>query len=355
MTLTTLGLLWLLNAAPGVATAPAAAEAEGQSQECEQAATRRLGGQTFIFPILQQTAFVTTHVGIREGVARYSVPQLPAGQLGAFDVTLTGFQQTLDLGLRVTPWLGLTGFARANVVSGVNAASLLASGASFELLGELGVVGRVLRVEETGTQLSVRGHFGLSNERGIQMLPLVDAIVNSPQPTVGSVVDGNLSQLLLLPKTEKTAGGGFFVAQALGTWFSLQASASAEYAWQKRKPFDVSLGVRSDQVTHAVRVDLALAAAVDFQPVVHVPVGLMGEYALRTGSQQELVRKDRTLGLSTMALGLYYTGRPSLQVGLGAVATLSAEPLQGLGAEGRDQESDKPTLTYAQLILRYIW
>ncbi|MBU8899333.1 hypothetical protein DRW03_10245 [Corallococcus sp. H22C18031201] len=355
MTLTTWGLLWLLGSAPGVAAAPVAAEAEGQSQECEQAATRRLGGQTFLFPILQQSAFVTTHVGIREGLARYAVPQLPAGRLGTYDVTLTGFQQTLDLGLRVTPWLGLTGFARANVISGVNAASLVASGASFELLGELGVVGRVLRIEDTGTQLSVRGHFGLSNQRGIQVLPLVNAIVNSPQPTVDSVGEGRLGQLVLLPRTEKTAGGGFFVAQALGTWLSLQASASAEYAWQKRKPFDVSLGTRTEQATHAVRVDLALAAAVDFQPVVHVPVGLMGEYALRTGTQQEVFRKNRTLGLSTLALGLYYTGRPSLQVGLGAVATLSAEPLQGLGPEGRDQESGKPTLTYAQLILRYIW
>ncbi|MFP2912686.1 hypothetical protein ACLESD_48285 [Pyxidicoccus sp. 3LFB2] len=48
---------------------------------------------------------MTTNVGLREGVARYDVPDLPVGRLGTTDVLLTGVHQTVDLGLAFTDWL----------------------------------------------------------------------------------------------------------------------------------------------------------------------------------------------------------------------------------------------------------
>jgi hypothetical protein len=52
---------------------------------------------------------------------------------------------------------------------------------------------------------------------------------------------------------------------------------------------------------------------------------------------------------------VYYVGRPNLQLGVGGVVTLSAEPRPGVAAEGDSDLSGDPTLTYVDLILRYIW
>jgi hypothetical protein len=41
------------------------------------------------------------------------VPDLPVGRFGTRNITLSGIQQSLDLGLRLTDWLGVFGFGRA--------------------------------------------------------------------------------------------------------------------------------------------------------------------------------------------------------------------------------------------------
>lgn len=354
-----LGLFLALGSTPGAGVPPAADAATGATSDatavCGGGATRQLGGHTFLFPILQQTAFVTTHVGIREGLARYEVPDLPIGRFGRRDVTLAGFQQTLDVGLRITEWLGAWGFARGTAITGVGSQAVLANGLSIDLQGEAGAVVRVYRNEGSGTQISLRGRYSVDKGRDITVFPLAEAIVNSPLPSLDELVNGNLGEFIVVPTKEQNVGGGVYAAQAFGGWFSLQGSVLADYAWQKRRPFDALSGTRLDENTNAFRVDLSLAAAVDFYPHVGVPIGVQGEYLFRTGSQEVTGRDDRTLHTSTVALGVYYTGRPNLQLGLGAVATLDAEPRRGLGLEGQDEESGTPTLTYGQVILRYIW
>src|SRR5262245_33582837 len=43
---------------------------------------RTLDGHTFLFPVLQEGAFNTTHFGIRQGVAVILIPRLPIGAAG---------------------------------------------------------------------------------------------------------------------------------------------------------------------------------------------------------------------------------------------------------------------------------
>ncbi|MCY1023645.1 hypothetical protein [Pyxidicoccus sp. MSG2] len=346
---TTVGLLLLLSAAlPENASA-------AEAPECHTAAdSRKLGGHTFQFPILQQSAFVTTNVGLREGLARYDVPDLPIGSVGATDVLLTGVQQTLDLSFSITDWLGVAGFARGTIITGANARSLLVDGASVELIGQAGAIVRVWRNERSGTQVSVRGNFGYQNGKEVTVLPLVTSVLNSPGLTLEELILGNLGRFLLVPATETSVNGGAYLAQSFSRTFSLQASANGEYAWRERNPFDSEAGDRLTQKTHAARVNLGAALTADFAP--HgVPVAVMGEYLFTTGQETEARLPDRTLKSSTVALGVYYSGRPNLQVGLGAVTTLNAAPRIGFDADGNPLESDTPTLSYGQLILRYIW
>jgi hypothetical protein len=355
MTPTTLGLLLLLGAAPAGSAPPAerTTVAEAPACHCDDHA-RQLHGHTFLFPILQSTAFVTTHLGLREGIARYDVPDLPIGTLGRTDVLLTGLQQTLDLGLGITDWLGLEGFARATIVTGANSRSLAINGGSVNLAGEAGAIVRVWRNENSGTQISARANFGYDKGSEITVLPLVSGILNNPLLTLEDVVQGNLRQLIRVPNSETSVNGGGYLAQAFSRTFSLQASARAEYGWREREPFDLVAGGRITEKTHAFRVNLAAALAADFAP--HgVPVALLGEYLFTTGRETDVDLPDMTLSTSTLALGVYYSGRPNLQVGLGVVDVLNATRRRGLGAEGQTLESGNPTLTSGQFILRYIW
>src|SRR5215217_6355494 len=191
-----LGVVLSLFASPALAESK---EGEACSEPCS-ARSRQLKGHTFLFPILQQSAFVTSHVGIREGLARYDVPDVPVNDLEPLDVHLTGIQQTLDLSLGITDWLGVTGYGRATIITGTNADGLLASGATVDLIGQLGAVARILRNDTSGTQLSFRAHYGYNRGREITLLPLVNAIVNTPQITVGGIIDGDLGQFLFVPR-----------------------------------------------------------------------------------------------------------------------------------------------------------
>ncbi|WP_338866194.1 hypothetical protein [Myxococcus stipitatus] len=350
-TLLSLGIALFLG------TSPSTASANDERADCEQrcgAKSRRLKEHTFLFPMLQQSAFVATYFGIREGIARYNIPDVPVADLQPFDVKLTGLQQTLDLSVKLTDWLGVMGFGRATLITGTTPSGLLSSGATLDLMGQIGGIVRLLHSENSGTQLSVRANVGYDRGRQVTLLPFVNAILQTPAITVEEIIGGRISQLLFVPNREVTLNGGIYVAQSLGPMFSLQGSASAEYAWQNRRPFDLELGGRFDQKTHAFRVFLAAAVAVDFYPETHVPLAVMGEFAFRTGHETRARLNDRTLSDSTIGLGIYYSGRSNLQVGIGGTVTLNGDPYIAQDSDGT-KTTGNPTLAFGQLILRYIW
>jgi hypothetical protein len=340
----------------GLAVAPVlTAGADESTEECRPLRERMLKGHLFQFPILTQNALITTHVGVRTGLARYDVPDVPIGAERRRDVLFLGLQETLDVGLRFTDWLAFTGFARGTSVLGATPPSLVAQGASLDVSGQAGLVGRLLRSEDSGTQLSLRALYGYDKGKQLNLLNFVRSITQNPVLTVEDVINGGTAQYLLDPTSEKTATGGLFLAQALGANFGLQASATAEYAWQKREPYSAAAGARVEQKTHAVRVDVGASLTADLRPGLGIPIAVMGEYNFRTGRQTNVGLPDRTLKASSVALGVYYSGRQHLQFGLGAATTLKAEPRRGLGEQGQALESGEPTLSYGQLILRYIF
>ena len=320
----------------------------------ELARTRRLKDHVFLFPILQPTAVVTTHVGIREGFAVREVPELPVGRLGTRDITLSGFQQSLDVGFRILPWIGVYGFARGVIITGTDADSLLVDGASFDFVMSGGGVLRLLREESTGTQLTLRFRVGYSQGREIPIQPFVQALINTPAAMLIDVIGGQLGSLILVPTRETTFNGGLYLAQAIVPMLSLQAGASLEHADQTREPYDLMMRRRIESQTSALRGELAIAVELALLPL-KVPVSLMAEFVQLLGKQTEMDELDHDLSSSSIGLGIYYTGRPNLQLGIGGVTTLHAEPRRGIGPSGNTEYSGAPTLIYGDLILRYIW
>lgn len=352
MSLTAIMLLLSLSAAP---TETASTEEHPVCEQCGGGRSRQLGGHTFLFPMLQRNAFVASYVGSTGGVAWYDVPDLPIGLLGTQDVSLVGYQQTLDLGVRLTPWLGLWGEARGTLYTGLTVGSFVSDGANFRAGGVGGAVVRLLHLESSGTQLSLRAGGGYEGGTELALLPLLNAIVDTPGVTLVSILRGNLGELLTVKITESSVNGGLFFAQALGgSFLGLQASASAAHLWRTRKPFDPTVDARVDQQTTAFRFNLAAALTADFKSL-GVPLALMGEYLFTAGSQSEVELARTDLRSSSVALGLYYTGRRNLQLGLGGVAVLAAEPRIGRDAEGNPAKSGEPNFYYGQFVLRYIW
>lgn len=352
MTLTAIVVMLALNGAP------AETAAAQEHPECEQCSgggrSRRLGGHDFLFPLFQQSAFVSSYVGLRSGVVSYDVPDLPIGSLGLQDVSLVGYQQTLDLGMRLTRWLGLWGEARGILYSGLTVGSYISDGASFQAAGDGGVVVRVLHLESSGTQLSLRAGGGYQGGRDLTLLPLLNAIVDTPGVTLVSILRGDLGELLVVPTSQYSVNGGLYFAQAFGPVVGLQASASATHIWRTRKPFVPSERARVDQDTTAIRFNFAAALAADFQSF-GVPLALMGEYLFTAGHQTEVELARTDLNTSSVGLGLYYTGRRNLQLGLAAAAVLHSEPRIGVDPDGNPAKSGRPRLNTAQLVLRYIW
>ena len=316
---------------------------------------RILGEHTFLFPVLQNSAFVSTHVGIREGIAQYKAGQVPLGDFGPRDVELSGLQQELDLSFRFTPWLAFYVTGEGQAIVGTNGITLVRRGAVFETSADFGLAFRLMRLEQSGTQLTLRTFGGVATGRAVTVLPLLQSVRNQPGATLGAILEDDLADFLLVPTEETTFGAGLFLAQAFSRAFGLQFSATARRVSRTESPLDETLLDRVDNDLRTFRLQNALALTYDF--AAHgAPVGLMGEYLFvlghRSGTRNTLTEDIHS---STLGLGVYYTGRPNLQLGLTGVWQIDGEPLQGSTADGAEAESENPEFKYTQLILRYVW
>jgi hypothetical protein len=324
------------------------------AQEELDAGSRRVKEHVFLVPMLQDSAFVTTHVGIREGFALFDVPDFPVSVLGTRDVQLSGIQQSLDLGVKLTDWIGLFVIGRAIIVAGVDRPSLIVDGATLEFGASGGVVGRVFKSDRAGTQVSLRAQVAYANRHEVTLQPFVQAVVEAASPTLAAIIANSLGNLILVPVDETSVRGGVLAAQYINRFLSAQGSVMFERGWETREPFLLELGERASEEGDNFRIRFALAAELDFSRL-RVPVSLMAEYLFIHGERSDTEGRDVDLGSDNLGIGVYYVGRPNLQLGLGAITSLSAEPRQGLAENGEPALSGEPTLSSIDLILRYFW
>jgi hypothetical protein len=228
------------------------------------------------------------------------------------------------------------------------------NGVSVDVEAEGGVVARVYKNDKSGTQLGVRARVSYGAGQELPLLSFIEAVADQPISSIGQVIDGNLSELLFVPTDMTTVIGGLHGAQYINPFLGLQLAATFKYSWETREPFDSSTSMRVEEDSNTIRGELAAALELSFEPL-HVPVALQGEFLQVFGNEDNDDSPDQNIASSTVALGVYYVGRPNLQFGLGGVATLSAERRRGVGAMGEDEFSEPPTLAYIDLILRYIW
>jgi hypothetical protein len=115
-------------------------------------------------------------------------------------------------------------------------------------------------------------------------------------------------------------------------------------------PFDPNTGTRVDEVTSGVNFRAGAAFDADFD-TVNVPIAALAEYQMtREASASDLVGATTLDVLHTIALGLFYSGRPNLQAGVVFAWQLGVQPIgTPVGTSGR------PDSKLAELMFRYVW
>ncbi len=307
-----------------------------------------LKGHTFLNPMLQSTAFVTTHFGISQGVAFMKVPRV----LGPLGLSQSGLTQAVDSGVHLGEAIGVYATTKGEVSIGTDPQSLILLDNTFSISGEGGIVVRIARIEQSGTQLAVRVGAGAGSGRAMDVDGLINALDSGNDRTLQQVLNGKIGPYIFRPQATATLVGSLLAAQTLTPSFSLQASFEGRRTATTDSPLDGATGTRVDQTSKTTDLAGAVALTADGAPS-GFPLGAIAEYRL-TGSVT-----DGGDGWEEMqhevALGLYYTGRRNLQLGISGSTRLGLKPVPGFDDQGNAAMSGTPWTLGGQFIFRYVW
>jgi hypothetical protein len=319
------------------------------------------------------------------------------------DLEDLGVLEGMDMGVRLHDRISLFGDANGRARGGTNVRSLLGTGAHFQYDAGMGGLLKILRHEKTGTQVAARlglgfyggqevgiGAFASSLARTVRgAINEVRREVESKQiPTVEEVTPkltaaaamirqlfANADDLLLTPFSGRQTSLQLTAAQALSRHVGLQAYAGWRWATLTAK----ATRFRGTSPILSIDLDQSISApeggvAADFDGAsLGIPLDLILEYAVaypttQTTSQTssgEAERKDSRFEQS-LASGLYYSGRPNLQLGVHAHATFEKQPVSTLLPSTTEAQSANDVLASealsgppsemgGQFVFRYIW
>jgi hypothetical protein len=340
---------------------------------------RALNGHVFPFATFVDTPFSASYVGVTGGVEYHRVPRVSKplvliGDSGTerVDLQTVNVAETLDFELRVHDLFALFGSTYGRARVGVNAPTLLGNGGDYRYGANGGALLRIVRFH--GFQLALRaelgfyagqqaGILGLFHDLGHILDDAFTRIVNNPMVDLKSTLAlvnnafRSATQELLVPFDGYRYGLSLNGAQALGRFVGVQLALGfiGETTFFRPRIYDASIGgtIVLDQRSTTLDGRAALALDLDGAPA-GFPLDLMLEYALSVGHERTRAPNTSSDTMSTehlVALGLYYSGRPDLQLG-GTVYTLVGQ----LPLIGPDRSlSGSPIDTGALFVFRYIW
>lgn len=326
-------------------------DAEGAADETTGVARRGdggdrvLGDHVFIYPAFFDSSFVNTYFGVRARVGLIRVSDIPT-DAGRLHIYAASADEVIDLGIKITRWLGVFGTAGIRTLIGTNLKSLAYAGATYELASGGGVLVRLYQDDDRGTQLSIRGSVSHANGQVSTLLP----ILQNPAGSVGEALSGDLGEVTRTPVTVFSCRGALAFAQSFSPILSVQAALGIGATEVTLEPYDFTRRARSSVSARGVTYTLGLAPAADFRSL-GVPIAVMPEYVLlRQASSTDLRVSTSFDTQHLLGLGLYYSGRATLQLGIVAATQLGGEPV--VTSMGR---SARPQQHLGQFILRYVW
>ncbi|MEY4577150.1 MAG: hypothetical protein RL701_1853 [Pseudomonadota bacterium] len=367
------------------------AQTELSNPEDSWGKTHVLGRHIFLRGSFVPSALVESRVGVRAGIEYHQVPgfaQLPSlvanSAPQAVDLRTLNVAETLDFSIRLHDHVALfgEGYGRARV--GANTATLLGTGADYTYGGDLGLLVKLFRIE--GFQLSVSGQLGYYAGQSAGILAMFQDLSTIANKTIQDVAttiqttdpNSDLNQVvtqaanraieqlnaafrvatadLLTPFDGVRYGFAINAAQALGRYFGLQASLGyyADSASYRPTHYDALVGgpVSVEHTVTTTRPSFCMAADFDASPT-GVPLALMMEYRVSPVDMSTTDTSGRNVSTveQLLALGLFYSGRTDLQLGLTGYTVFGQPPALGVNAI----PSGKPLDLALQLVFRYYW
>jgi hypothetical protein len=322
---------------------------------------RTLGGHTFQRPVFDDSAFLPTSVGFRQGFFYANAGTVKAQGLDK-PVAMAAAVESLDVTVAFLDWLAISATGDLQAVVGASEVALYSNASSFGAGARFGPVARVLHLESTGTQIALRpyyqGTFGAILDVS-HVLPSVRERIENESAALPSnagqaagratALENDLLSASVIPLRRSAWGGSLHVAQAMTPYFGVQLSYDLRRERFLAAPYDLVARKRSEvylvSVTHTVTASLTFDAS-----RLHVPLGLSLEATLAAGTlasdaDQVSVAYDTTV---LFGPGLWYTGRKSLQLGVFVGGQWGQSPYSTFYGP-----SDKPSTVYGQFTLRH--
>ena len=314
-------------------------------------ASRSVNGYVFPTPLLIDSAFLTTHVGLGAEVGHYWAfgqdPQFVTPNNGLnmsgtdipYDLSMGYTTEYVSLGL--APWerVGLTLDASytSYIASDINGAVLNGSQYAWDI--RPGLRFRLLHSRSSGTQIALHLYGDFSSSSQVNPQPALVTIGNQLNACImannnlggGGQMSCPFSNLPATTTSHTVVGGGgaLSLAQAFNSTFGLQAAAALEvgYGW---------LDAQGSQINSTpVNFHVGIAPSINLGP--SAPLSIMAEYLLTVGYEPTIgilpssLQSEMTpdAGATTtfthqFAVGLYYTGRSDFTVGGLFTATVSS-------------------------------
>lgn len=330
---------------------------------------RTLRGHTFLEPATQETPFITSHIGVRQGVAYYFVPDFPLSADRKTDLRLFALTERLEAQVRILPWLALRVAGDAYLATGLDQASLFYGNSAFLAGGQAGLAVRLYRSRDSGTQLTLRGFGGGAAGNELILPGFVQAVaVRGEQEARNALVSmdaartrariydavNDLANAAVSDTSQFTAGGSAHFAQTITRVVGLQTSLGFIQRGTRDIRFDPNEQRRVE--TNTSDTDLRLAAAIGVDAYhVHVPLALLLEYAVVKTYRHVEDESTYVPSSHVFGAGLYYSGRTDLQLGISAFATRNLKAQEATALDGTRTMTGIPTLVNSQFVLRYIW
>lgn len=357
---------------------PTAAAYEAPPPAHHWGSTRVLGGHSFLLGTFVPSGLINSHLGIRAGLEYHQVsgyvqlPSLLSMSPQEVELKTVNVAETLDLAVRLHDHIAIFGDIHGRARVGANINTLLGTGADYTYGGRLGVLVKLFTLGSF--QASVSGQAGYYTGQSAGILALfqdlniiareaVEQVQRNPVLELDTAVERlntafrTATADLLTPFEGLTYGVSLNLTQAIGRFFGLQASLGyyAESATYRPTRYDVATGgpVMREHTVSTQRPSFGIAADIDFMPA-GFPLAFLTEYRATPTSvtDTEDVRKLDVSSLEHLiAVGMFYSGRTDLQLGITTYSVYGQLPTLSTNA----MQSGKPLDLALQLVFRYYW
>lgn len=320
-------------------------------------ADRVFRGHRFLILSSQRSALVMSSFNFEQSVFGLDIPNFATGRDGTIhDVATEGLGELLGFSLKVSKLMSLDAAAVMRIQHGPDAPSLLFRGAAYQIGGVLGATFQVFRDEEMGLQVSTRPWFSYTSSRNYSVLAFVEGASQlGAEATPDEVLKTDSNDFFLEVTSEMSGGASLLVAYTWDEAVGLQTSI--DVAWSEQES-DRGLSEYGG-VTKTEYVMVAGAGSIEYDfRSQGLPAALAGEYRMTYGRLADNPFPTTSSRAShRIGMGVYYTGRDDLQLGLAYYTLLGLPRLEAVDAEPSDpiRESAPAVVKLVAFNLYYFW